>query len=299
MRLGLVILLSLLMTGCAIWRKDKEEPVENRSEREKAEPVLKPSEALKPEKNNIASPITDRFYMRGSAFQGTVDTTMRVDSTNAGTADGTVLSGEDDLGLDDQVEQFRMEFNVRLHERHNVRVDYFRLDRFHQVTLDQPISFGDFDFLAGDTFRTKLDYSTLSVSYTYSFVKTERFEWGIGLGAYLFDLGASGGEPGTLKRDDDTEAGAFPTGAMTMAYRISKRWAVSLRNNQLKLIGDEDAKGGFREFHGDVQYRWRKNFAVGLGYTMTKLDLELRNVDEPFRFNMEATGPELFFRAAF
>src|SRR5689334_11853499 len=153
MRLGLVILLSLLMTGCAIWRKDKEEPVENRPDREKAEPVLKPSEALKPENNGIASPITDHFYMRGSAYQGTVDTIMRVDSTNAATPDGTLLSGEDDLGLDDLVEQFRMEFNVRMKDRHNVRIDYFRLDRFHQVQLAQPISFGDFDFQAGDTFR--------------------------------------------------------------------------------------------------------------------------------------------------
>src|SRR5690242_11237414 len=92
MRLGLVILLSLLMTGCAIWRKDRDEPVENRGSREKTEPVLKPSEALRPDVDTIASPISDRFYMRGSAYQGSVDTLMRVDSTNATTADGTLLS---------------------------------------------------------------------------------------------------------------------------------------------------------------------------------------------------------------
>ena len=299
MRLGLVILLSLLMTGCAIWRRDKEEPVETRSERQKSEPVLKPSEALKPPKDLIASPISDHFYVRGTAFMGSMDTTLRIDSTNSTTEDGTLLSGEDDLGLDDQIEQFRMEANVRMKERHNVRMDFLKLDRFQEVRLARPIEFGDFSFQEGDAFRTHLNYRTMSLTYTYSFIKMDRFEWGIGLGAYIFDLKASGGEPGTLNRDDDSEAGAFPTSAMTMAYRVSKRWAVTLRSNMLKLIGDDDAEGGYREFHGDIQYRWRKNFAVGLGYTSTDLDIELRNVDEPFRFNMKAAGPELFFRAAF
>ena len=110
MRLGLVILLCLLNTGCAIWRRDKEEKVETRSEREKAEVVLKPSEAMKPETNDIASPISDRFYMRGTAFMGTVTTQMRVDTTNAAAPDGTLLRAEQDLGLDDQIEQARIEF---------------------------------------------------------------------------------------------------------------------------------------------------------------------------------------------
>ena len=86
MRLGLVILLSLLMTGCALWRKDKEEKVETRADREKVEPVLKPSEALKPETNEIASPVSDRFFVRGIAFQGNVATEMRIDSTNSTTS---------------------------------------------------------------------------------------------------------------------------------------------------------------------------------------------------------------------
>lgn len=299
MRLGLVILLSLLMTGCALWRKDKEEPVENRQEREKAEAVLKPSEALKPKTQELASPISDRFYMRGTAFQGAVETDIRVDSTGSALPDGTLLSAEDDLGLDDTIEQARMEFNVRMADKHNVRVDYFKLNRFGQVQLAEPIGFGDFDFDAGDTFRTSLDYRTLSLTYTYSFIRMDRFEWGIGLGAYIFELHARGGEPGTLNFDEDSEAGIFPTGAMQMAFRISKRWAVSARANQLKIMGEEDADGGYREFHADVQYRWRKNFAVGLGYTSTNLELELSDADEPFLFNMDVSGPELFFRAAF
>jgi len=46
MRLALVLVLSLAVSGCAIVRKDKEEPVESPASRGRAEPVLKPSDVL-------------------------------------------------------------------------------------------------------------------------------------------------------------------------------------------------------------------------------------------------------------
>ena len=298
MRLGLVILLSLLMSGCALWRKDKEEKVETRAEREKTEPVLKPSEALKPETHSIASPVSDRFYVRGTAFQGNVTTQLRIDSTGATVPDGTLLLGEDDLGLDDVVEQARIEFDVRMRERNHVRIDYFKLNRFNQVVLGQDIDFGDFNFDAGDTFRSKMDWRTLGLTYTYSLFRGERFEAGLGLGLHIFEIHAEGGEPGTLNRDRESEAGIFPTAAVNAAFRISKRWAVTARYNGLKVDVD-DGSGRYSDLHADIQYRWRKNFAVGIGYTQLAMNIDLDDVNEPFFFDLDTRGPELFFRAAF
>ena len=48
MRLGLLVLLCVLNVGCAITRRDRDEPVENGPREEQAGPVLKPSEVLKP-----------------------------------------------------------------------------------------------------------------------------------------------------------------------------------------------------------------------------------------------------------
>ena len=120
---------------------------------------------------------------------------MRVDSTNATLPDGTVLSGEVELGLDDVVEKARIEFDVRMGERNHVRVGYFKLDRFQEVQLDRGIAFGDFDFLPGDRFRTDLDYRQLSLNYTYSLFRGERFEAGLGLGLHIFEMHAEGSEP--------------------------------------------------------------------------------------------------------
>lgn len=300
MRLGLIVLLCLLNAGCALWRRDREEPVENGPREEKAEPVLKPSEVLKPKSQGISSPLTDHFFMRGTYFQGDVTTLIRVDSTGSVSEDGTELSGEDDLGLDDVINQGRMEFNIRTADRSNVRIDFFKLNRSAEVVLTEPIEFGDFDFNTGDTFRTHLDWRTLTITYTYSILKNDRFEFGFGLGASIAELKAEGGEPGTLNNDKDAEAGVFPTAALNFAWRISNRWAFTARHNQLKLIGDDtNIDGKYQDSHADVQFRWRPNLAFGIGYSRMRINLDVHDADEPFLFDMESVGPEAFFRASF
>jgi hypothetical protein len=298
MRVGLILLLCLLNTGCALWRRDREEPVENGPRQEKAEPVLKPSEALKPKSVEIASPVSDLFYMRGTYFEAAVDTVLRVDSTGATTPNGTVLSGEDDLGLDDVVNQARMEFDIRMGERNHLRIDYFKLDRFKEQPLPRDIEFGDFTFEEGTLFRTTLDWRMLGLTYTYSLFRSERFEAGLGLGVHIIEAKAEGREPGTLNIQEDSEAGPFPTIAVNGAFRISKRWAVTARGQTFTANADR-FEGTLSDYHADVQYRWRKNFAIGLGYSSIQVDLDVSDADQPFLFQMDTSGPEIFFRAAF
>lgn len=311
MRLGLVILLSVLMTGCALWRKDREEPVESRQEREKAEPVLKPSEVLKPDTNDIASPVSDRFFVRFSGFQGAVETNMQLGETVPDIIvippppappplfnPGTPLLAEEVLGLDDQVEQARIEFDFRMSDRNHLRVDYFKLNRFAEVIATQPIDYGDFNFQTGDRVRSSLDWRVLSLTWTYSLFKGERFEAGAGLGMHIIEAKSSLGEPGTLNREEFSEVAPFATAAVTAAYRISKRWAITARGQTFEYSRD-DLTGRLSDFHADIQYRWRKNFAVGLGYTQLIYELEAVADDQPALFDMSATGPEIFFRASF
>jgi hypothetical protein len=296
MRLALVLVLSLVISGCAILRKDKEEPVE-RPSRDTAGPVLKPSEVLKPDRSDIASPVSDHFAFRFIYFQPSVTTDVRLNPTNS-LNDGTLLSAEDDLGLDDQVNQFRAEFDLRMRERHHLRADFFKLSRFKQQPLARDIDFGDFAFQQGDLFRTKLDWRVMSITYTYQFLKFERFEAGLGLGIHIIQAQAEGGEPGTLNRERDTEVGIFPTIAANAAFRISKRWSVSARGQSFSA-SPEGFEGTMSDYHIDLQYRWRENFAVGLGWSKLESNLLVTDADQPLLFNLDTTGPELFVRVSF
>jgi hypothetical protein len=296
MRFTLVAVLCLLSGGCAVVRADKDEPVDNGPRKPTVEPVLKPSEVLKPKSLKIASPINDHFYVRGTYFPASVTTTLQLDPT-AGLA-GTTLSGEDDLGLDDKVDQGRMEFDIRMRDDNHVRIDYFKLNRFAEQPLANTIVFGDFTFPAGTNFRSKLDWRVLTFTYTYSFVHTERFEGGLGLGIHIIEAKAEGGQPGTLNREKADEVGIFPTIAATIAYRISKRWSITLRGQQFSA-NPEDFEGKMADYHGDLQYRWKKNLAIGLGYSKIQTNLQVFDEDQPLLFDLDTSGPEIFVRASF
>jgi hypothetical protein len=300
MRLALVLALSLALTGCALWRSDREEPVEPRSTQEdKSGPVLKPSEALKPKSTeafDIASPITDRFYLRGMYFQPTVNTVLRLDPSDG--VEGTELDAEEDLGLDDVLNQGRMEFDIRMERRSHVRIDYFKMTRFSQQPLPREIQFGDFTFAEGTTFRSKLDWRVLSITYTYSFFRFDRFEAGVGLGFHLIEAQAEGRQPGTTRVERTSQVAPFPTIAFNAAFRLSKRFSVTARGQQFSA-SPEDIDGSLSDYHIDLQYRWHKNAAVGIGYSMLETDVEVRDTDDPLNFNMSTKGPELFFRVSF
>ncbi|HEV8442889.1 MAG TPA: hypothetical protein VGQ27_05390 [Steroidobacteraceae bacterium] len=296
MRLGLAVLLCVLSTGCAIVRDDQNEPVDNGPKREKAEPVQKPSEVLKPKVHDWASPITDHFYVRGTYFHAAVSTVFRLDPT--ATSPGTVLNGEDDLGLDSPVDQGRMEFNIRMREKNNVRIDYFKLDRFKEQPLPRDIIFGDFVFPAGTNFRSSLDYRQLGITYTYSFLKTDRFEAGFGLGLHILEAHAEGGEPGTLNHEKSDNVGIFPTIALNGAWRISKRWAFTMRGQQFSA-SPENFEGKLADYHADVQYRLRGNLAFGLGYSKLQTHVLVTDDKNPGLFDLDTAGPEFFVRASF
>jgi hypothetical protein len=296
MRLGLVVLLCVLNVGCAIVREDKEEPVDDGPRQEKAEPVLKPSEALKPKSQEFASPITDHFYMRATYFPASVTTILRVDPT--ATTQGTTLNAEDDLGLADKVDQARMEFDIRMREKSHVRIDYFKLDRLEEEPLPRAIIFGDFVFPAGTNFRSKLDWRVLTITYTYSVFKTDRFEAGFGAGIHIIEAHAEGGTPGTLNREKSDNAGIFPTIAVNAAYRISKRWAVTVRGQQFSA-SPEKFDGSMSDYHGDIQYRMRRNMAFGLGYSKLRTRVNVFDQTQPVFFDLDTAGPELFIRVSF
>lgn len=244
----------------------------------------------------IASPVTDRFALRGIYFQPSVETDLRFD-TDLGTL-GTPLTAEDDLGMDDELNQGRMELMFRMRPRHRMRVDFFKVDRFGDVILDREIIFGDEVFNVPDRVQSTLDWRMLGFTYTFSPLRFQRFELGTGVGIWLLEAEARGEVPARFIREEVTQGGAAPSLALDAAWAISRRWALSLRAQYFRISRDDFA-AKVADYHGDVQYRWHRNFAVGLGYTAIQIDMESSDEDDSGLFSLKANGPELFFRVSF
>ena len=244
----------------------------------------------------VPSPISDRFHLRGSYFAPSVRTDVRLDAQDG--TPGTLVSAESDLGLDGDVDQGRVELMIRMRERSRLRVDFFKLDRYAERVLQRTIDFGDETFDVGERATTSLDWRMLGFTYTYSVLRLDRVELGAGLGVHLLEAEARGQVPARFQREEASGVGAFPTGALDFTWRISRRFAFVARG-QYFSTSVEDFDGSLAEYHADVQYRWRPNFAVGLGYTAIRAELDIADDEFPGRFALDVDGPELFFRVSF
>jgi hypothetical protein len=258
------------------------------------------SELLQPpKKHSVASPITDRFALRVTYFSPSVETFLRLDRTT-GQA-GTDLVVEDDLGLEDKPQQARAEMIIRLREKNRLRVDYFKLTRYGNQVLDTTINFGDETFVVNERVESMIDWRQLGLTYTRSVLYFDRFELGAGLGIALLETRARGKVQRVTGNVEESEDGIapFPTFALDMTWRISKRWSLNIRG-QTFTANTDDFDASLSDYHGDIQYRWRKNFTVGLGYTSLRIEAESLDTDDMRgKFQQDLDGPELFIRASF
>lgn len=248
-------------------------------------------------RGEMPSPITDHFYMRIGDFIATNTTRLRIDPTGMPYG-GTPLSAESDLGLPRKENQARFELMFRLRERNKLRVDYFQLNRSGDKTLSQPIVFGNQIFAASDEVITELDWRMMGFTYTRSFVYTDRFELGAGLGVHLLDADARGSVPATLQNHETSAAIGVPTLALDGVWRISRRWALTARGQYLRATFS-GSSGSLGDYHADIQYRWAPPFAVGVGYSIIRASYDAPSQSNPASFALSVQGPEVFARVSF
>jgi hypothetical protein len=244
----------------------------------------------------VPSPLSDRFALRGSFFTSQPTTRLRLDSTASTT--GTLISAEDDFGLDDDIQQGRIELTFRLGKRNKLRVDYFKLDRYAGVALPRTLQFGDNTFNAGELVTSSVDYRVLTFTDTISVFRRENFEAGVGLGISAVEAALRGEVPARQAREEATGTAPFPTIALDTVWRFTERFSFSARAQYFSAtVGD--ISGLMSDYHGDVQFRWRPNVAFGLGWTALRTNLDVQDDDFPGRFALKVTGPEAFVRVSF
>jgi hypothetical protein len=253
-------------------------------------------ELLQPSKSAVASPITDRFAIRGTYYQPKVQTDLRLDS--AAGVPGTPISAEDTLGMDNELNQGSIEMLWRLTDRQRLRIDYQKTTRSGDVLLNQLVRFGDNTYLAADRVISGMDLRMMNITYNYSFLKREKFEVGAGLGIHLVQAEGSADVPTRLLRESFDVAGPFATMSVDGTWRFTKRFSANVRGQYLGgAAGKFD--GSFAIYHGDVQFRFRRNLAFGLGYSKSKLDFNSTDTSFPGKLLLDISGPEAFVRVSF
>ena len=253
-------------------------------------------ELLQPPTSQIPSPITDRFALTGTFQSGSVSTIARYDQSPL--LAGTTIDGEKLLGLDDRINKGSIGLMFRLTERNRFIFDYFKLTRHGDAVLNQAVIVGSSTYRVSDRLLTDLDLRVLGFTYTYSFLKTERFELGAGLGIRIGQGEGAGEVPARRLRDTFDGVAPLPTLTLDGTWRFTQRFSFNGRV-QYFAVHTGGVDGSLANYHGDVQYRAFKNLAVGVGYSSFKILVDSADPGNTGRLDFAVKGPEFFLRASF
>lgn len=259
---------------------------------------------VKPDKHRMTpSPITDRFAVEGIFFNPAISTNLRVDAQSPGFGvpglAGTPVNGERDFGLDSRIPQGRIEILFRLRQKNRLRVDYFATNRRADHAINRTILFGDQTFVANDRVSSSLDWREFSLTYTYSLFRNDYVEAGVGIGAHFLEADARGAVNAKQLRQEVSGSGAFPTIPLDITWRIWHGLALSARGQYFRASVN-NFQGSLAEYHGDLQWRWRRypNFSLGAGYTIMRSSLDINDTNFPGSFRLNVRGPEAFFKVS-
>jgi hypothetical protein len=254
---------------------------------------------LPPGKKAVASPITDRFYIRATLFDPAFRTSVRLDPSDMPGVKGTPVNAERELGLPARDQTGTVEFMFRLRQRSKLRINYYETDRSGSQVLANNVVFGNETFAAGQLAQTSLDFRMFDLTYTYSFVRTEHLEIGTGVAAYFLQVQAQGSVPALFQYQSVSAADPFPAIPLDLTWVLSQRFAFVARGAYMKITLN-GFHGSLEDMHSDLQYRWSPHFAVGAGYSVVRLSVSGTTTDSfPGYFALNVSGPEAFVRFSF
>ncbi len=138
---------------------------------------------------------------------------------------------------------------------------------------------------------TTSDIRFFGLTYTYSFVKAERFEFAAGAGLHLFQVEGMAAVPARRLQQNFDAAGPFPDsrGGRHVPHREA---LLAQRRAQYFGVGIDDVDGSLGLYHADLQYRAWRNLAFGLGYTKTALHVDSTDPSFAGRLFIDVKGPE-------
>jgi len=261
--------------------------------------LLAASAALaKPPPEQPDNLLNDQLTLQAALVESSNHTTIRYDSS-AGTP-GTVVDGENDLGLPSRKLIGHAELMFRMKTRHRVHIgNYFLpLDRHATTTLDKTINFGDTTYNVNDVVSSELNMRLLEITYSYSFIKNDRAEVGASLGLDVVGFEAAATVAARLRTEREDHSVPAPVGGLDGTVRLSSRWYAEARAQYLK-VNTHDVSGTLETFQANVLYRLSPNVTFGLGYSGFKVDVDSFKVGESGLFQLRSAGPQLLARVGF
>ena len=216
--------------------------------------------------------LTDRFYIRIGGFrQSDIRTSLSLGAKTpqGGAAAGAIVVIESLFDVDTEVSTVRLDGWYRFGKKNRINWTYWRTDRDGTNTYSgETIEIGDFVITDGEQIKIDDRTTLFAVSYTYSFLNTEKYEAWIGAGLNLQSLDKSlqSNVGGNLFEQQEKVKGTVPIPVFQFGGRwnFGKRWRMLL-TQELFGIKIGDYSGKLNNTRILAEFNITKRFGIGAG----------------------------------
>lgn len=248
------------------------------------------------------SALFPRFSITAGTSPGSFETNARIDPDDA-SGEGTLISFERDLGLEDERTLQRFGVQWRPFARHELAARYFSAPRSGLEQINRDIVFRDEVYPVNALVTTRFDLESWSATYTYWARRGTRDGLGISLGVANLALDAAvtaerPGESVTVTQTAETEV---PVALVGLQGRVAftDRFLGEATVSMLPRVTIEDYTGDALTADARLEFRPVRWLGIGAGYHYFRLDIDVEAAALRGALDMTIRGPEGYVRLAF
>lgn len=241
-------------------------------------------------------PQQPRFEIRLGAFSDNIDSKIIREST-AGEP-GSEIDLDDILGVSTKDTVMQLDLIYRIGNYHRLEIGYFEMSRTGSTVLQEPVTIGGEDFVAGATLDSSFKSEILRLSYAYSLMNDDQKELGVMAGLHYSKFS-------TIIMDSDSGQQAV-SNAETPLPVIGLHGSAALGQKMVLGARIQIFRMDFDRFEGslnyatlDLQRHFGENFSVGIGYNYYAYKLDSREDSSRGSLEVRHQGPVLFLSSRF
>jgi hypothetical protein len=246
----------------------------------------------------------ERFTLKGGIVHHSVsgDFSYQKDGDNSKHVD------LEDLGLDESVNTPVIDVRLRLGKRLSLNSGYFGYHEDAKQKSPFDYEFGDITIPVGAITDSEIDLDVYFVNLGYSVYSTANTEVGLGIGIHGADFSldiSAETDPGNLPIEPEYLGHAredflapLPNLYFFASRALMDNLLLHLTGGWMSLTYD-DYDGNLYFFRATLDYRIKKHFGIGGGYSYYNVDVEYEPDHKTETYDVEFSGPMAYLILGF
>lgn len=243
---------------------------------------------------------TDQAWIDVGAFAAHIDSDLRLDNETLG-IEGTRIDFENDLGLDSSRVMPKATAAVRFLKRFRAEADYFQLNRSGHQTLDGELIVDDTVFPINIEVDSKFKTNIYRLALGYSLVRNDNAEFGVAAGAHVskgsFSIQGTG-PLGVALEEHRSKSAPLPNVGVYGSVGLAGALSLQGHLDAFKMKYGKYT-GRLLDAEAALEYRFAKNFGVGLGYRYAAYKITGRSHSWHGILSYDYLGPVAYLELAF